>query len=104
MMPTSVAITTAVWPRERRGFALGILAGASAFFAAIGPVLGGVLTAIDWRLVFLINVPLAIGAMAISTPPLRPHRHRVGARSTGSAVHFRGCHGRPGLWARTGST
>ena len=62
-----------MWPRERRGYALGILAGASAFFAAIGPVLGGVLTAIDWRLVFLINVPLAIGAVVlarISTPPL----------------------------------
>lgn len=73
MMPTSVAITSAVWPRERRGYALGILAGASAFFAAIGPVLGGVLTAINWRLVFLINVPLAVGAVLlalISTPPL----------------------------------
>lgn len=73
MMPTSVAITSAVWPKERRGYALGILAGASAFFAAIGPVLGGVLTAVDWRLVFLINVPLAVGAVVlalISTPPL----------------------------------
>ena len=73
MMPTSVAITSAVWPKERRGYALGILAGASAFFAAIGPVLGGVLTAIDWRLVFLINVPLAVAAVTlavISTPPL----------------------------------
>lgn len=75
MMPTSVAITSAVWPRERRGYALGILAGASAFFAAVGPVLGGVLTAVDWRLVFLINVPLAIASIFItvtSTPDLRP--------------------------------
>ncbi len=75
MMPTSVAITSAVWPRERRGYALGILAGASAFFAALGPVLGGVLTAIDWRLVFLINVPLAVGAIVLTllgTPDLTP--------------------------------
>lgn len=73
MMPTSVAITSAVWPKVRRGYALGILAGASAFFAAIGPVLGGVLAAVNWRLVFLINVPLAVGAVVlalISTPPL----------------------------------
>ena len=44
MMPTAVAITSAVWPRERRGYALGILAGGSSFFAALGPVVGGVLT------------------------------------------------------------
>ena len=52
MMPTAIAISSAVFPKERRGTALGILAGASAFFAALGPVLGGLLTSIDWRLVF----------------------------------------------------
>ncbi len=75
MMPTAVAITSAVYPKERRGTALGILAGGSAFFAALGPVLGGLLTTIDWRLVFLINVPLAIVTIVLTlsaTPPLRP--------------------------------
>jgi MFS family permease len=41
MMPTAMAIVAAVFPEDRRGTALGILAGASAFFAAVGPVLGG---------------------------------------------------------------
>ena len=59
MMPTAMALVSAVFPDERRGSALGILAGASAFFAALGPVLGRPLTSIDWRLVFWINVPLA---------------------------------------------
>ena len=45
---------------------LGILAGASAFFAAIGPVLGGLLTSLSWRLVFLINVPLAVITIVIT--------------------------------------
>ena len=36
MMPTAVAITSAVWPKQRRGYALGVLAGGSAFFAALG--------------------------------------------------------------------
>jgi EmrB/QacA subfamily drug resistance transporter len=81
MMPTAVAITSAVWPKERRGYALGILAGGSAFFAALGPVLGGVLTAISWRLVFLINVPLALAVIALvltSTPelPADPEQRR----------------------------
>jgi EmrB/QacA subfamily drug resistance transporter len=75
MMPTAVAITSAVYSQERRGTALGILAGGSAFFAALGPVLGGLLTSIDWRLVFLINVPLAVITVLLtlsSTPSLRP--------------------------------
>lgn len=65
MMPTSMAIVAATFPSARRGFALGILAGGSAFFAALGPVLGGILTSIDWRLVFLVNVPLAVAAAAL---------------------------------------
>jgi EmrB/QacA subfamily drug resistance transporter len=75
MMPTALAIVSAVYPDEEKGSALGILAGASAFFAALGPVLGGALTAIDWRLVFLINVPLAIIAIVLTlraTPELKP--------------------------------
>jgi EmrB/QacA subfamily drug resistance transporter len=77
MMPTALAIVSAVYPDEDKGSALGILAGASAFFAALGPVLGGALTAIDWRLVFLVNVPLAALAIAITlraTPQLEPDR------------------------------
>ncbi len=75
MMPTALAIVSAVYPDESKGSALGILAGASAFFAALGPVLGGALTAIDWRLVFLINVPLALIAIGLTlwaTPRLEP--------------------------------
>ena len=54
------------------------MAGASAFFAALGPVLGGLLTQyIDWRAVFLINVPLAAITIALTllyTPALRPEQ------------------------------
>jgi EmrB/QacA subfamily drug resistance transporter len=79
MMPTAMAIVSAVFPAERRGAALGVLAGGSAFFAALGPVLGGVLTSIDWRLVFLINVPLAAATILltlVSTPKLAPSGER----------------------------
>ena len=75
MMPTAVAIVSKVFPLDRRGTALGVLAGGSAFFAALGPVLGGLLTSIDWRTVSWVNVPLAaitIGVTARFTPPLRP--------------------------------
>jgi MFS family permease len=75
MMPPVLAIVSAVYPDEEKGAALGILAGASAFFAAHGPVLGGVPTAIDWRLVFLVNGRLAVTAIALTlkaTPELEP--------------------------------
>jgi EmrB/QacA subfamily drug resistance transporter len=75
MMPTALSIVSAVYPDEEKGAALGILAGASAFFAALGPVLGGVLTGIDWRLVFLVNVPLAVITILLTlraTPEIEP--------------------------------
>jgi EmrB/QacA subfamily drug resistance transporter len=75
MLPTTLAIVSAVFPEQDRGRALGIVAGASAFFAALGPVLGGLLTQYtDWRVVFLINVPLAAITIALTllyTPALR---------------------------------
>jgi len=33
--------------------------------AAAGPILGGILTQVDWRLIFLINVPIGLAALAI---------------------------------------
>ncbi|HTT93807.1 MAG TPA: DHA2 family efflux MFS transporter permease subunit [Solirubrobacterales bacterium] len=77
MMPTALAIVSAVYPDEEKGAALGILAGASAFFAALGPVLGGLLTAVDWRLVFLVNVPLAAITIVLTlraTPEIEPRK------------------------------
>ena len=46
--------------RGRVGLGLGInqVAGAAGFL--LGPVIGGVLTAISWRWVFLLNVPIGI--------------------------------------------
>ncbi len=81
MMPTAVAIVSSVFPADRRGTALGVLAGGSAFFAALGPVIGGLLTSIDWRAVFWVNVPLAAVTIALAaryTPALRPDAEREG--------------------------
>lgn len=111
MMPASVAITSAVWPLERRGFALGLLAGLSAFFAAAGPVLGGLLTAVSWRLVFLINVPLALGAVVLTllgTPRLAANpaaRQGISYLSCGCFSGFMVClvyglaQGQPAGWS-----
>lgn len=74
MMPTAVAIVSATFPREEKGKALGLLAGFAAFAAALGPVIGGSLASIDWRLVFLVNTPLAVVTLLLTlraTAPLK---------------------------------
>jgi len=56
----SGAILTDAFPANQRGLALGIsnVAGISGSF--IGLILGGLLAAINWRLIFLVSVPFGI--------------------------------------------
>jgi MFS family permease len=60
LLANSAAILTDAFPANQRGMALGInnIVGVSGVF--IGLVLGGVLAPIDWRLVFLISVPVGL--------------------------------------------
>src|SRR5690606_15526420 len=67
LVPSSLAIISAAFPEEERGRAIGTWAGFSALTTAFGPVLGGWLVdAWSWRVIFFINVPLALLAVAIS--------------------------------------
>ena len=45
---------------SQRGLAFGISGGITGLAVAIGPLLGGVLTAVSWRWVFLLNVPVGV--------------------------------------------
>ncbi|MDD1771215.1 MAG: MFS transporter [Methanomassiliicoccales archaeon] len=64
---TSAAIITDVFPREERGKALGINAMAVYIGLALGPPLGGVLTAaFGWRSIFYINIPIGIVVAAMA--------------------------------------
>jgi MFS family permease len=60
LMANSPAILTDAFPSDQRGTAMGInqVAGISGQF--IGLILGGVLAAIDWRLVFIVSVPIGV--------------------------------------------
>ena len=61
LMANSPAILTDAFPANQRGMAMGInqVAGISGQF--IGLILGGILAAVDWRLVFIVSVPIGIG-------------------------------------------
>jgi EmrB/QacA subfamily drug resistance transporter len=57
--PSSLAIVLDSFPVERRSAGVGLWGAAAAAAAAVGPTLGGALVeAADWRLVFLVNLPL----------------------------------------------
>src|ERR1041385_2553917 len=60
LLANAAAIITDAFPVHQRGMALGInnIVGVSGMF--VGLVLGGVLAPIDWRLVFLISVPVGL--------------------------------------------
>ncbi len=60
LTPGSLAIIEASFHPEDRGRAIGAWSGMGAIAAAAGPFLGGYLVdAVSWRMVFLINLPVA---------------------------------------------
>jgi len=60
LTPGSLAIIAASFHVDDRSAAVGAWSGLSGIAAAVGPLVGGWLVEIDWRLVFLINVPVAV--------------------------------------------
>jgi len=60
IMASGAAIITDAFPPDQRGFALGInmIAGMAGSF--LGIVVGGVLAAISWRWIFIVNVPIGL--------------------------------------------
>jgi MFS family permease len=71
LMANSAAILTDAFPAHKRGMALGVnqIAGISGQF--VGLLLGGLLAAVDWRLVFWVNVPIGIFGTIWSYKKLR---------------------------------
>ena len=67
-MPQTMAIIIAIFPRDRRGAALGVWGGVAALATIAGPTVGGVLvTWRGWRWIFFVNIPLGIVAMVLAT-------------------------------------
>ncbi|MGZ4904322.1 MAG: MFS transporter [Halobacteriota archaeon] len=60
LLTNSAVIVTDAFRKGRVGFGLGVNGIAFSAGFLLGPVVGGVLTAISWRLVFLVNVPIGI--------------------------------------------
>jgi EmrB/QacA subfamily drug resistance transporter len=60
LVPGSLAMISATFPKADRGHAIGTWSGATAITTALGPVLGGwLIEHVSWRAVFFLNIPLA---------------------------------------------
>jgi EmrB/QacA subfamily drug resistance transporter len=79
MAPQAIASVPALFPAHERGRALGIYGVAIGFSSMAGQLLGGALVDADlggygWRLIFLINLPISLGAFVAAIPLLRETR------------------------------
>lgn len=80
LMPNSLALLGAAFAGEARGRAIGTWAAAGAIAGALGPLLGGWLVgSIGWRSIFLINLPLAAGALWLGWRHVAESREEVRA-------------------------
>ena len=75
LIPSSLGLVLTTMPPERvkRSVRLWAVSGAAA--GAIGPVIGGLLTSLSWRWIFLINLPIGIAVFAVSWKMIPFVRH-----------------------------
>src|SRR6195952_5578113 len=66
MLSLSLALVCNAFPSAEQPRALGIWAAVSAVALGIGPLAGGVLIEIDWRVIFWMNLPVAAIGIAIT--------------------------------------
>ncbi|TDK39210.1 MFS transporter [Rhizobium deserti] len=66
MIPSSLALLLTAYPPDAHKRAIGTWAAIASIGAAAGPILGGLLVHLDWRLIFLINVPVGLPAAWLS--------------------------------------
>ncbi|MFC6878344.1 MULTISPECIES: DHA2 family efflux MFS transporter permease subunit [Actinomadura] len=81
LMPQTMSIIIDTFPAERRGAALGIWGAVAGVSTIAGPTIGGLLvTSLDWRWIFFVNLPIGVLVLALAVPILpanaRTVRHR----------------------------
>jgi EmrB/QacA subfamily drug resistance transporter len=80
LTPQTLAVLTTIFPPERRAAAFGMWGAIAGIAAVTGPTLGGFLvTSLNWRSIFFVNVPIGVAALVATfwlVPDLRPHRRQ----------------------------
>ena len=67
MFATSLALIAGAFHGKERGLAFGVFGGVIGGAVAVGPIVGGLITSgIGWEWIFFVNVPIGIGAVALT--------------------------------------
>ncbi len=75
LVPIAMAAAADMFPRERRALVLGFIGGAAEAGGVLGPIYGAALSALwNWRLIFLVNIPLCLILGPVVWHLLRPGR------------------------------
>ncbi len=81
MFSTSLALLAQEFQGRERGVAFGAWGATIGASAAVGPLLGGVLTeAFGWSSIFYINVPIGVATAAVTVAKVAESRNPEGAR------------------------
>jgi len=81
MFATTFALLNSSYQGRDRGTAYGLLGAVSGASAALGPVLGGVLTqGLSWRWIFFVNLPVSVVAVVLCLRVLDRDHPRAGSR------------------------
>jgi EmrB/QacA subfamily drug resistance transporter len=79
LSPATLTIIITTFPADRRARALGIWSAVAGAGGAAGSILGGVLTsALSWRWVLFVNIPIGVAAVVATLAWLPESRERVG--------------------------
>jgi EmrB/QacA subfamily drug resistance transporter len=80
MFATSLALLAAAFHGRERGTAFGAWGATTGAAVAVGPLVGGLLTeTVGWESIFLINVPIGLGAIAVAFARVAESRNPAGA-------------------------
>ncbi len=81
MWPAILGMTYAALPVSRAALAGGFILGLAGVGNAVGPLLGGALTELfSWRAIFIVNVPIAAIAIAVTWAKVHQPQERVDER------------------------
>jgi EmrB/QacA subfamily drug resistance transporter len=80
IVPASLGLLLPTFPVRQHTLVVGVWAAVAAIAATAGPPVGGLLVALDWRWIFLVNLPIGLITFLVGVRVLPEIRAEAGAR------------------------